>query len=165
MLGFAPFHRGSRMRLFVKPLAWTTRKHRTSSPHLSIDLAGFMSVILALAFFLMFGNLYQRRPHSLPVDIPITQHATMQPGAVQDDSLIVTVTRDGTVYLLNTRILPADLPNAIRDLANGSTEKTIYVNADARAKYGDVKVVLDQIRQSGLQNITFLTNHPAAATP
>jgi biopolymer transport protein TolR len=153
------------MRLFVKPPTWTTRKRRASSPHLSIDLAAFLSVMLALAFFLMFGNLYQRRPRPLPVDIPITHHAMMQPGAVQDDSLIVTVTRDGTVYVLNARILPADLPNAIRDLANGSTEKTIYVNADSRAKYGDVKEVLNQIRQSGLQNITFLTNHPSAAAP
>jgi biopolymer transport protein TolR len=153
------------MRLFVTPPTWTTRKHRSASPRTSIDLAAFLSVILALVFFLMFGNLYQRRPQSLPVDIPITQHATIQPGAVQDDSLIVTVTRDGTVYLLNTRILPADLPNAIRDVANGNTKKTIYVNADARAKYGDVKIILDQIRQSGLQNITFLTNHPTTSTP
>jgi biopolymer transport protein ExbD len=153
------------MRLFVTPPTWTPRKDRSASPRTSIDLAAFLSVILALVFFLMFGNLYQRRPQSLPADIPITQRATMQPGAVQDDSLIVTVTRDGTVYLLNARILPAELPNAIRDAANGNTKKTIYVNADARAKYGDVKAVLNLIRQSGLQNITFLTNHPAAANP
>jgi biopolymer transport protein ExbD len=147
------------MRLFVSPPSWTTRKRRAASPHSSIDLAAFLSVVLALAFFLMFGNLYQRRPRALPVDIPITHHATMQPGAVQDDSLIVTVTRDGTVYLLNARILPADLPNAIRDLANGSAKKTVYVKADARARYGDIKAVLDRIRQSGLQDITFLTEH------
>jgi biopolymer transport protein TolR len=153
------------MRLFVKPPSWTTRKNRDARLRNSIDISAILSVLLALAFLIMLGNSYPTHHHSLPVDVPVTQHSTMQPAAVQDDSLIVTVTRDGTVYLLNARILPTDLPDAIRDLANGRAEKTIYVKADARAKYGDIKVVLDQIRQSGLRNITFLTNHPAASTP
>jgi biopolymer transport protein ExbD len=121
--------------------------------------------MLVLLFIVMFGNMYPTHRHLLPVDVPVTQHSTMQPGAAQDNSLIVTVTRDGTVYFLNARISPADLPKALREAAGERAEKTVYVKADARAKYGDVKAVLDQIRQSGLQNITFLTNHPAGANP
>jgi biopolymer transport protein TolR len=154
------------MRLFVRHPAWTTRKKRDARLRISIDLSAILSVLLALAFLIMFGNLYPTHSHSRPVDMPMSQHATMQPRAVQDDSLIVTVTRDGTVYLRNARLSPADLPKALREAAGESAEKTVYVKADARAKYGDIKAVLDQIRQSGLQNITFLTEHPpAASTP
>jgi biopolymer transport protein ExbD len=148
------------MRLLVRP-TWTTRKKRTPL-RTSIDLSAFLSVMLVLLFVVMFGNRYPTHRHSLPVDMPVTQHSTMQPGAERDDSLVVVVTRDGSVYFSNYRLAPADLPNALRDAASGRAEKTVYVKADARAKYGDVKAVLNQIRQSGLQNITFLTNHPTA---
>jgi biopolymer transport protein ExbD len=150
------------MRLFVKPPAWTTRKNRDARLRTSIDISAILSVLLALAFLIMLGNSYPTHRHSLPVDMPVTQHSTMQPGAERDDSLVVVVTRDGSVYFSNYRLAPADLPNALRDAASGRAEKTVYVKADARAKYGDVKAVLNQIRQSGLQNITFLTNHPTA---
>jgi biopolymer transport protein ExbD len=152
------------VRLFIRHPSWTTRKKHTQ-PRTSIDLSAFLSVMLVLLFIVMFGNMYPTHRHLLPVDVPVTQHSTMQPGAAQDNSLIVTVTRDGTVYFLNARISPADLPKALREAAGERAEKTVYVKADARAKYGDVKAVLDQIRQSGLQNITFLTNHPAGANP
>jgi biopolymer transport protein ExbD len=151
------------MRLFVSHPAWTTRKKRTAL-RTSIDLSAFLSVMLALLFIVMFGNVYPTHRHSL-VDMPVTRHSTMQPGAERDDSLTVVVTRDGRIYFGNARFSPTDLPNALRDASSGSTEKTVYVKADARAKYGDVKAVLNLIRQSGLQNITFLTNHPAAANP
>src|SRR5208282_2867666 len=147
------------MRLFVRHPAWTTRKRRTPLRP-SIDLSAFLSVMLVLLFIVMFGNLYPTHRHSLPVDMPVTQHSTMQPGAVRDDSLMVVVTRDGTVYFRNRRILPTDLPDALREATHNGSEKTVYVKADARARYLDVKTVLDQIRQSGLQNITFLTEDP-----
>jgi biopolymer transport protein ExbD len=147
------------MRLFVTPPAWTTRKKRAPL-RTSIDISAFLSVMFALTFVVMFGNLYPTHSHSMPADVPITQHSTRQPGAQRDDSLIVVVTRDGSIYFRNARFSPSDLPDALRDAARQSAEKSVYIKADARAKYGDVKLVLDQIRLSGLQNITFLAEHP-----
>jgi biopolymer transport protein ExbD len=153
------------MRLFVRHPAWTTRKKPTPL-RTSIDLSAFLSVMLVLLFIVMFGNLHPTHfHHSLPVDMAMTQRSTMQPAAERDDSLMVVVTRDGSIYFGNARSSPTDLPNALQDAARRGPEKTVYVKADARAKYGDVKAVLDLIRQSGLQNITFLTNHPATSTP
>jgi biopolymer transport protein ExbD len=146
------------MRLFVRHPVWTTRKKRTPL-RTSIDLSAFLSVMLVLLFIVMFGNMYPTHRHSL-VNVPVTQHSTMQPGAERDDSLTVVVTRDGSIYFGNARFSSADLPDALREAARSDAEKTVYVKADARAKYGDVKAVLDQIRQSGLQNITFLTDRP-----
>jgi biopolymer transport protein TolR len=147
------------MRLFVRPPSWTTRKKR--APLLSmIDVSAFASVMLALLFLMMFGLGYPMHPRTAPVDMSVTQHSTLQPGARREDALEVAIARDGAAYFRNHRILPADLPNALREAARKGAEKTVYVKADARAKYGDVKAVLDQIRQSGLQDITFLTDHP-----
>jgi biopolymer transport protein TolR len=149
------------MRLFVSPPSWTTRKNRGARSRTSIDLTPFLSIMVVLLFIVMFGNLYPIHRPQAPADIPMTAHSTLQPAALREDALEVAITRDGTVYFRNHHILPADLPDTLREAARNGAEKTVYVKADARAKYGDVKAALDLIRQSGLQNITFLTNHPA----
>jgi len=149
------------MRLFVSPPAWTTRKKRTPL-RTTIDLSAFLSVMLVLLFILMFGNLGPTHfHHSLPVDMPVTQHSTMQPDAERDDTVIVTITRDGSLYLMNARVTPADMPPQLRVLMGRREDKTVYVKADARAKYGDVKIALDSIRAANATNIVFLTGYAA----
>ena len=148
------------MRLFVRQPTWTTRKKRAPLRSV-IDVSGFAGVVLALLFLMMFGERYPMHPKSSPVDMAMIRHSSSLPNAQREDAVIVTITRDGSLYLLNTRVTPADVPPQLRDLMGSREDKTVYVKADARAKYGDVKTVLDQIRQSGLQNITFLTEHPS----
>src|SRR5579863_1249435 len=152
--------RDSRMRLFVTPPSWTTRKNRRAPLRTSIDLSGLLSVMVILLFIVMFGSMIPGYPRHVPADMPRTAHSTPQPDALREDALEVGITRDGSIYFRNTRISLADLPGALRESVRNGAEKTVYVKADARVKYGDVKAVIDQIHQSGLQNITFLTEQP-----
>jgi biopolymer transport protein ExbD len=131
----------------------------------AIDVSAFASIMFALLF--LFLGLYQP-VHTFhpPADLAKGEHSSIKPDALREDALIVTVSRDGTLYFRNTKMWPADLPDAIREALRGGAKDTVYINADARAKYSDVKAVLDQIHQSGLQNITFLTEYPhAVSTP
>ena len=146
---------------FIKRQWTPSARQRRARLRGVIDVSGFAGVMLALLFLMIFGEMYPMHPLSLPVDMAFARHSTLQPNAWREDAVIVTITRDGSLYLLNTRVTPADVPPQLRDLMGSREDKTVYVKADARAKYGDVKTVLDQIRQSGLQNITFLTEHPS----
>ena len=94
---------------------------------------------------------------SLLADLPITSHATLKPTALREDTMTLTVTRDGRLYFRNTRIVLKDLPDAIREALRNGSEKNLYINADARAKYGDIKAALDRVRDSGMMYVTFLT--------
>ena len=146
---------------------WTPSAKQRRAPSRSvIDVSGFAGIMLALLFLMMFGLFYPGHPLQAPVDTPVTQHSTLQPGASREDVMEIAIARDGMVYFRNRRILLADIPDVLHEAVRDGAEKTVYVKADARAKYGDVKTALDQIRQSGLQNITFLTEHPrAVSTP
>jgi len=153
------------MRLFVKPPTWTTRKKRAPLRSV-IDVSGFAGVMLALLFLMMFGEMYPMHPKSLPVDMAIIRHSSSLPNAQREDAVIVTITRDGSLYLLNMRVTPADVPPQLRDLIGSREDKTVYVKADARAKYGAVKVALDAIRSANVKNIAFLTESArAVSTP
>jgi biopolymer transport protein ExbD/biopolymer transport protein TolR len=91
------------------------------------------------------------------VDIPAARHSSLKPGANREDALIVAVSRDGSIYLDDARVAPDDLPDQLREAIRYGTQKAVYVKADSRAKYGDVKAVLDKIHLAGIEKVTFLT--------
>jgi len=67
------------------------------------------------------------------------------------------VTRDGNLYVNSARVSSSSLADVLREAMRESGNKTVYVKADARAKYGDVKVALDSIQAAKLTKIVFLT--------
>ena len=73
----------------------------------------------------------------------------------------ISVTRDGHVYFRSHRIMLRYLPEEIRQGVRNGAEKRTYLNADARAKYGDTIAVLDQIRLAGIEKVSLLTEQPS----
>jgi biopolymer transport protein TolR len=91
------------------------------------------------------------------VDLAKSQHFRRLPDALREDALRVVVRRDGSLFLGNQRIDREDLPGKLRNGIGGGAENRVYISADARVKYGDVKMVLDQICLAGVENVSFLT--------
>ena len=77
--------------------------------------------------------------------------------ADKDDAVIVAVTRDGKIYLGNTNIQKEDITGQVKDRLANRLDKTVYVRSDARAKYGDVVAVVDEIRSAGVDQLGLLT--------
>ena len=50
-----------------------------------------------------------------------------------------------------------DLTGQIKDRISNRLDKTVYVKSDARAKYGDVVAVVDEIRSAGVDQLGLLT--------
>jgi biopolymer transport protein TolR len=94
--------------------------------------------------------------HGLSVDLPRTFHAYPMPKAAREDALSVGVTRDGKIYLRNVPISADDLPDQIREGLRSGAEKKVYLRADARARYVDVREALIGIREAGIENVCIL---------
>ena len=150
---------------FIKSQWTPSANHRRAPSRSVLDVTGFAGVTLALLFLMMFGEIYPTHP-SLPVDMAFARHSTLQPNARREDAVIVGIAREGRLYVNGARVRSGDLPNVLREAMRGSEDKTVYVKADARARYGDVKVALDSIRGTNATNIVFLTERPrAVSTP
>jgi biopolymer transport protein ExbD len=81
------------------------------------------------------------------------------PNADRWDALSVAVARDGNVYFGTDKLPPEQWTPWIRDrLRDRSVERKIYLRADARAKYGAVKGVLDAIHSAGIEQVAFLVD-------
>lgn len=132
---------------------------RNPALYTGINLAALVSVLVALLALFLGGtapDVHQWRA----ADLPEAQHATLQHAALREDAIRITVVRDGRVYFRNHVANPQELPGLIRTAFREGSEKTIYLVADRRAKYGDVKVAVDQVRLAGISNVVILTQSP-----
>ena len=68
-----------------------------------------------------------------------------------------SVTRDGRVYFQGDRVDPEELPARIRGAVGEGAERKIYANIDGRARNGDVEVMLDAIRASGITRLAIMS--------
>ena len=123
-----------------------------------IDLTGLLSIFLALFFIVQLLPLGSHPYHSISVDLPRVSHPVPLPAARREDSLYVAVTRDGKIFFNTHQSSQNDLPNRIREGIRGGAENRVYISADARARYGEVKLVLKEIRAAGVERISFFTS-------
>ena len=122
-----------------------------------IDVTAFAAVMVVLLGILVyFPYRYTGHSNFPSVDLARVRHAVMMDTANRDDALIVTVKRDGTIYFRQGKTVPKILPVLIQDKIKAGSEHTVYINADARTKYGNVKEVLESVRAAGIERIVFL---------
>jgi len=125
-----------------------------------INLVGLLSISLSLLIFFM---LVPPRPRGIRPNLPYAATATLQPGAVREDAMQITILRDGQVYFRDVQIAPGELPSLIRDALRAGARKEVYLAVDSRARTGDVRPVIDQLRLGGLASVVILVNRPGNA--
>jgi biopolymer transport protein ExbD/biopolymer transport protein TolR len=118
-----------------------------SAPNV-IPMADIMLVLLII--FMVVTPMLQK---GTAVDMARVQLPEDLPDADKDDAVIVAVTRDGYLFLGNTRTELDVVSSQVRDLISGRMDKTVYIRSDARAKYGDVVKLVDEVRSAGVDNI------------
>jgi biopolymer transport protein ExbD/biopolymer transport protein TolR len=101
------------------------------------------------------------------VDMAKTNNPREMQDADKEDAVVVGVTRDSKVYLGSDQVNPADLGPKVRDKIDKRTDKTVYIKADARAKYGVIVDAVDNIRTAGVDQLGLLTvqRHGGPGTP
>jgi len=117
-----------------------------------IPMADIMLVLLII--FMVVTPMLQKTHQ---VDLAPVNNPRDMKEADRDDAIVVAVTRDGSLYMGNTKIKKEDITGQIKDQIANKLDKTVYVKSDARAKYGDVVAVVDEIRSAGVDQLGLLT--------
>lgn len=91
------------------------------------------------------------------VDMASAKNWENMPNADRDDAIIVAVSHDGHYYLGNQDIALDQITSTVKDRIANRLDKEVYVRSDERAKYGDVKKVVDAVRDAGVDNLGLLT--------
>jgi biopolymer transport protein ExbD len=79
--------------------------------------------------------------------------------ADKEDAILIAVTRDGKSFLSpgNALVQPTDLGGKVKDLQTNRSDKTVYIKADARARFASVTDVIDNLRTAGVDQLGLIT--------
>ena len=118
-----------------------------SAPNV-IPMADIMLVLLII--FMVVTPMLQK---GVSVDMARVPNPADLPDADKDDAVIVAVTRSGDIFLGNDKTPSDQLTSKVKDLVANRIDKTVFIRADGRAKYGDVATVVDEIRSAGVDKV------------
>ncbi|OLB20863.1 MAG: biopolymer transporter ExbD [Acidobacteriales bacterium 13_2_20CM_55_8] len=128
----------------------------------NINVTPMVDVMLVLLIiFMVITPMLQK---GVSVDLAKVNNPAQMPDADKEDALLVAVMRDGKVFFGNDQIPPDQLTNKIKDRIANRVDKRVYIRADARAKFGTVVDVVDNVRAAGVDQLGLLTEQ-RKATP
>jgi biopolymer transport protein ExbD/biopolymer transport protein TolR len=128
-------------------------------------------MLVLLIIFMVITPMLQK---GVSVDMARTENPRSMADADKEDAVLLAVTRDGKYYLGPDPIVLGDVTAKVKDRIVNKLDKTVYVKSDARAKYGDVVSLVDNVRAAGVDQIGLLAEKierrmpgaaPAAETP
>ncbi|MFY9675421.1 MAG: biopolymer transporter ExbD [Terriglobales bacterium] len=125
-----------------------------------INVTPMVDVMLVL--LIIFMVVTPMLQHGVTVDMAKVNNPEQMPDADKEDALLVAVMRDGTVFFGTDKIAPADLTQKIKDRLASRTDKRVFLKADARAKFGAVVEVVDNVRAAGVDQLGLLTDQKKA---
>jgi len=120
-----------------------------------INVTSMADVMLVLLIIFMVVTPMLQKGQQ--VELAKTRNPVDMKEADRDDSVIIAITRDGKFYLGQDKVNVDDLAAKVNDLLATKLEKRVFVKSDSRAKYGDVVMVVDNIRNAGVDQIGLLT--------
>jgi len=127
-----------------------------------INVTPMVDVMLVLLIiFMVITPMLQK---GVSVDMAKVNSPESMPDADKEDALLVAVQRDGTVFFGTDKIAVDQLTQKIKDRLANKTDKRVFLKADARAKYGAVVEVVDNVRAAGVDQLGLLTDQKKAGT-
>jgi biopolymer transport protein ExbD len=146
-------------------------KFKAPPPVADINVTPMVDVMLVM--LIIFMVITPMLSKGVTVDLAKTKNPIPMQAADKSDAIVCAVTRDGKTFLGTTQVPPEDLPPKVKDLLTNRVDKTVFIRADARAKYERVVDVVDNLRAAGVDNLGLITeqaqekmaNPPAGSPP
>ncbi len=117
-------------------------------PLSNINVTPFVDVMLVLlVIFMVTAPIIQQ---GVEVNLP---QAQASPVVGEAEPLIVTVTREGQVYLNDNEVTPAELRTKLQAIRNLDAQKPVYLRADRDVRYGSVIATIGEIKGAGIERL------------
>src|SRR3984893_8602711 len=145
------------------PVTHARYKPQAGSQMSTPNVITMADIILVLMIIFMVVSPSLQKDH--PVDLARRNTAKDMHDADKEDAIVIAVTRDGNIFLRTTQIRKEEITAEVKDRIASRLDKTVYVKSDARAKYGDVVAVVDEIRSAGVDQVGLLTERNEKSTP
>src|SRR5207237_1128093 len=128
----------------------------------NINVTPMVDVMLVL--LIIFMVVTPMLQHGMNVSMAQTTNPRDMPDADKEDAILIAVMSDGKVFLGTDQVAPDQLSQKVRDKLANKTDKRVYIKSDARARYGVVVDVVDNVRSAGVDQVGLLTEQRKTGT-
>ena len=131
---------------------------QTGSSLSEINIVPFVDVMLVLLIiFMITAPILQS---GIEVNLPKTQTVK----EITDQRVVVTIDRAQLIYLGNDAVNIHDLGDKVHAQMRNPQSDAVFLRCDETVPFGTFATVIDTLRQSGIENVSVVTE-PLSARP
>jgi len=120
-----------------------------------INVTPLVDVMLVLlVIFMVTAPIIQQ---GVQVNLPQAKAGAI---AGSDELLIVTIGKNGKIYLNDNEMTLAELGKKLAAIKQLQADKQVYLRADQDVRYGVVMGTIAQIKQAGIEKLGMVTRPP-----
>ena len=108
-----------------------------------------VTLVLLLIFMLTAPLMYR----GIDVNLPKTSGKP----TVTEERMVLTLTKEQTIYLNDKPVPLATLEQHLRDMFKNRQDRTLYLRADQALLYGFVVETMDRVRRAGIERLGMVT--------
>ncbi len=130
---------------------------RAYQPMSEINITPFVDVMLVL--LIVFMVTAPMMSMGVPVDLPKVKTAPIKANK-HNEPLIISIKKDGGIYMQKTRIKRKELLDRLRKLSKKNADLRVFLRADKKLKYGTIMDVMGVIHRGGYKKVSLITEIP-----
>jgi biopolymer transport protein TolR len=112
-------------------------------------------MLVLLVIFMVTAPIIQQ---GVQVNLPQTKASAI---VGSEEPLIVTVAKDGKIYLNDNVVSLADLGTKLTAIKKLQSDKQVYLRADQDVRYGTVMKTIAEIKQAGIEKLGMVSRPPS----
>ncbi len=135
-----------------------TLSRQTGTSLSEINIVPFVDVVLVLlVIFMITAPILQS---GIEVELPKTKTVK----EISEDRLVITIDRAQRVYLGNEPVNIHEIGQMVRSQMQNPQTDAVFLRCDETVPFGSFATVIDELRQSGIQNVSVVTE-PISSRP
>jgi len=118
-----------------------------------INVTPFVDVMLVLLIIFMVAAPMMTQ--GVEVDLPTAEAKSLS--ATETEHLLVTIERNGTIYINDFAIEQANLTEKLKGILSLRQDRRVFLRADRHVDYGTVVQTMVAIQNAGVDNLGMVT--------
>ena len=133
-------------------MAMDASSQREGSAIAQINVTPLVDVMLVLlVIFMVTAPIIQQ---GVQVNLPQAKSNAI---AGNEENLVVTVAKNGKLYLNDNVVTLGELGQKLRAIKKLQADKQVYLRADQDVRYGTVMKTIAEIKQAGIEKLGMVT--------
>ena len=133
-------------------MAMDASSQREGSAIAQINVTPLVDVMLVLlVIFMVTAPIIQQ---GVQVNLPQAKSNAI---AGNEENLVVTVAKNGKIYLNDNVVTLGELGQKLRAIKKLQADKQVYLRADQDVRYGTVMKTIAEIKQAGIEKLGMVT--------